>query len=133
MTESGVAAGLSRCGRPSIRIAVGPRPRDPAVEHLEAVGQLGEHEQVDVDSRGGGAAREEQRVVEQVVAGADAHEARRQAAQVGERGRDLGRAPLLVGSARQVLLRDEVRGLGAQHVEAVVRTQPRWLGVRPQS
>src|SRR5258707_2793657 len=56
-----------------------------------------------------------------MVAGADTHEARREAVEIRERGRDLGRAALLVGATRQVPLTDQERGLRAQHVEAVVR------------
>src|SRR5215475_2364705 len=63
--------------------AVAPQLRDAAVEHHERVRKLRSDEEVDVDTRRAGSGREQQRVVEQVVAGSHADHARRQPTEVG--------------------------------------------------
>ena len=86
----------------------GPRPGHPAVEHLERVGHLGQHEQVDAHvGRGRARAANRSESSSRWSHGADADEARRQPVQVGVDRRDLGRAPLVVGPAGQVAVDGE--------------------------
>ena len=100
-------------------LSVRPQLRDAARESLERVWHLGQDDEIDVDVGRGGAGREEERVVEEVITRADADETRGQSPKVGERRRDLRRATFLLGHPREEALTHEVDAVGAEDVEAV--------------